>query len=177
MIVIGIDPSLRNTGIAVVDVAGDSERIIATSVLQTKARKGVLVGTDDARCVCEIADGLNAAIAAHDPVAIVVEAPVGAKAARAARALGLAIATVITATRLRGLPLIQVQPIDVKLATVGRKKADKDDVILAIEQRYPDVPWPDDQDVWEHVADAIGAVIAGLQTETIRAARKMASAA
>jgi Holliday junction resolvasome RuvABC endonuclease subunit len=104
VIVLGVDPSLCNTGIAAVDLSPDGDRVLETLVIRTdpsgKKRK-VLVGDDDARRVGEIAAGLGAAIARHRPVALIVEAPAGSKGARAARRLGLAIATVVAVAKLR----------------------------------------------------------------------------
>jgi Holliday junction resolvasome RuvABC endonuclease subunit len=180
VIVLGVDPSLCNTGIAAVDLRPTCDAVMETLVIVTEPsakKRRVLTSDDDARRVAEIAAGLDAAIRKHRPVALIVEAPAGSKGARAARALGLAIATVVAVAKLRELPLVQVQPLDVKRAACGTKAASKDDVILAIERAFPDVTWPTGPDsLIEHAADALGAVLAARDSETLRMARRLGAA-
>jgi crossover junction endodeoxyribonuclease RuvC len=178
VIVLGVDPSLCNTGIAAVELLADGERVLETLVVRTAPsakKRRVLVGDDNVRRISEIAEALDAAIQRHRPVALVVEAPAGSKGAQAARALALALATVVTVARLRGLPLVQVQPLDVKRAVCGAKSADKGEIILAIERRHPEVVWPSPASVIEHAADAVGAVVAALGTDTLRMARRLSA--
>jgi crossover junction endodeoxyribonuclease RuvC len=180
VIVLGVDPSLCNTGVAAVNLDPAGDRVVEALVIRTDPsgkRRKALVGDDDARRVSEIAGGLDAAIAKHRPVAIVVEAPAGSKGARAGRALGLAIATVVTVAKLRQLPLLQVQPLDVKRGTCGIKGATKDDIIAAVERLFPDVEWPEPASLIEHAADAVGAVVAARDSEMLRMARRLAGAA
>jgi Holliday junction resolvasome RuvABC endonuclease subunit len=176
-VVIGIDPSLCNTGIAVMELQPNGERLLGVSVVRTAPsakRRKVLAAEDGARRVAEIVAALDAAIATARPVALAVEAPAGSKGAQAARALALAFGAVIAVAKVRGLPLVQVQPGDVKRAMCRQKGASKDDVILAVEARYPEVEWPTPQGVWEHAADAVGAIVAALDSETLRLARTLA---
>lgn len=172
-IVLGIDPSLRNTGLAALELGATAreDRIVELQVVSTEKRQSALVGKDDARRVGLIAQGLDGMITKHQPCALVFEVPGGAQDARAARALALATATVVTVAKLRGLPLVHVQPLEVKLAMTGRKRAEKDEIILAVEQRFARFEWPDDQDLWEHAADAVGAVVAAYGSRTIELAR------
>jgi hypothetical protein len=84
---------------------------------------------------------------------------------------------------LAGLSLtnavVTVTPTEVKVAATGMKHADKEDVILATHGCYPDAPWlkskkPNamniiDRDGYyltnanEHLADAVGVILAGLK--------------
>jgi Holliday junction resolvasome RuvABC endonuclease subunit len=178
VIVLGIDPSLCNTGLAVVELAPRFERVLEVSVIRTAPsakKRRILVGDDDARRIAEIAGALEAAIAGHIPAALVFEAPGGSKGAKAAAALAYARAVVVTVAKLHRLPLIQVQPLDVKRATCGRADASKEDVIAAVEQRFPGIAWPSPASVVEHAADAVGAVLAALDSETLRMARRLSA--
>lgn len=178
MIVIGVDPSLCNTGLAVVEVGPGGEKVLEVLVVRTEPsakKRRIRVGDDTARRIAEIASALDAAIGRHKPVALVVEAPAGSKGARAAAALAGAMASVVTVATLRRLPLVHVQPLDVKRAMVGKKAATKDEIVLAVERRHPEVEWVGPAGVWEHEADAIGAVVAALDSETLRLARRLAS--
>lgn len=177
MIVIGIDPSLCNTGLAAVELGPLGERVVETLVVRTEPsprKLHLLAAQDEARRVAEIAGALHGAVGRHRPMALVVEAPAGSRHARAARSLGLAFGAVIAVARVHGLPLLQVQPLDVKRATCGRKTADKAEVVVAVETRFPEVEWPSPASVVEHAADAIGAVLAALDSETLRLARQLA---
>jgi Holliday junction resolvasome RuvABC endonuclease subunit len=176
MIVLGIDPSLCNTGLAVVELLPDGERVLKTSVIRTAPspkQRHILVGDDNARRVAEIARGIDGLIHEFNPTAIVFEAPAGSKGAKAARALALSVATVVTIATLRRLPLVQVQPLDVKRAVCGRKGAGKEDIIVELERRFPDIQWPEPPSVVEHAADAIGAVLACLDSPVLQMARKL----
>jgi crossover junction endodeoxyribonuclease RuvC len=180
VIVLGVDPSLCNVGLAAVRLFPDREEVVATAVVRTEPsakKRKVAVSADDERRVSEITAGLDRAITEHRPHALVMEAPAGSKGARAARSLGLVVGAVVAVAWVRGIPLVQVTPLDVKRATTGRKTADKDDVIAAVERRYPGVVWPEPWGVVEHAADAIGAVMAALPTETLRMARRLTEAA
>jgi crossover junction endodeoxyribonuclease RuvC len=180
VIVLGIDPSLCNTGVAALELTATTERVLEATVIRTEPsakRLRVLAAEDQARRVSEIAAGLDAAIRRHTPLVLVVEAPSGSKGAQAARALGLAFGAVVAVAAVRGLPLVQVQPLDVKRAMVGRKSAEKAEIVLAVERRFPDVRWPSPASVVEHAADAIGAVVAALDSTTLRLARRASEVA
>jgi Holliday junction resolvasome RuvABC endonuclease subunit len=177
VIVLGVDPSLCNTGIAAMRLSAVATTIVETSVVRTEpsAKKHrIHVGDDNARRVVEITRALDAAIKKHGPVALVMERPAGSKGAKAATALARAETVVEVVAALHGLPLIAVQPLDVKRAMVGRKTADKDEIIAAVESRYPEVAWTGPQSTWEHQADAVGAVVAALDSETLRSVQTMA---
>jgi Holliday junction resolvasome RuvABC endonuclease subunit len=176
VIVLGLDPSLCNLGLAAVDLRPDGERVLETLVIRTEPsqkKRRVLVAEDDARRVAELAAGLDAAIERHRPAALVIEAPAGSKHAKSARALGLAFGAMVAVAKLRALPLVQVQPLDVKRAVCGAKQASKDEIVVAVERRFPEVEWPTPASVVEHAADAIGAVLAALDTDTLRMARRL----
>jgi crossover junction endodeoxyribonuclease RuvC len=179
VIVLGIDPSLTNLGIAALDVAGDyrEDRIVEMQVIQTEPNPHLLKGKDDAARVCKLTIGLDNAIVKHRPAALVVEVPAATRGYRAARALALGWGLVVVVARMRGLPLVQVQPLEVKKAMCGTKKAEKAEIILAVERRFSEVPWPEDvsQRAWEHAADAVGAVVAALDDEVIRMVRDAAA--
>lgn len=178
MIVLGLDAALCNFGIAAVDLEAEGERIVALQVLRTapNQRIGARVGEDSARRVAELAFGLHAAIGQHHPAAVVLETTGAGKGSTAVRSMALAFAVAVTVARLHGLPVVQVSPLDVKRAMTGRKKAEKDEIILAVEQRFPEVPWPEDvpRGCWEHAADAVGAVVAALDSDVLRIARQAA---
>jgi Holliday junction resolvasome RuvABC endonuclease subunit len=180
VIVLGLDPSLCNLGIAAVEILPVGERVIEALVIRTEPspkKRRLLVGEDDARRVAELVGGFRAAVARHQPAALVIEAPAGSQHAKSARALGLAFGAMIGAAKMLDLPLAQVTVQEVKRAACGRKDGSKDDVIAAMEARYPGIVWPSPAGVVEHAADAIAAVVAALDGDTLRMARQIARAA
>lgn len=178
MIVIGVDPSLCNVGLAVMELRPVGERVLQTRVFRTEPspkKRKLLVAEDNARRVSELVGGLDDAITQHRPVALVIESPAGSQHAKSASALGMAFALVVAVAKVRRLPLVQVTVNDVKLATCGRRDASKEEVIRAMEERYPGIVWPEPRGVIEHAADAVGAVVAALDGDTLRLARRLSA--
>lgn len=74
------------------------------------------------------------------------------------------------------LPIIQVQPQAVKLATVGTRQAAKEEMIAWAVAKHPTAPWitvkrkgamvPTAAN--EHLADAVAAIYAGLHTDQFK---------
>jgi Holliday junction resolvasome RuvABC endonuclease subunit len=182
VIVLGLDPSLCNLGIAAIDLRLNfrEDRVVELQVIRTEPsakKRKLLVAEDDARRVAELVGGLHQVIARRRPVALVIESPAGSQHAKSARALGLAFGAMVATAKLLGLPLVQVTVQDVKRAACGRRDGSKEDVIAAMEQRYPGVQWPTPAGVVEHAADAIAAVVAALDSDTLRIARQLSGAA
>jgi Holliday junction resolvasome RuvABC endonuclease subunit len=57
----------------------------------------------------------------------------------------------------------------------GTKTASKDEIAAAVEARFPDVIWPTQSTLQEHVADAVAVVVACLPAEVLRLARRMSA--
>lgn len=172
--VIGLDPSLRNWGIA----AGlyDTETGVLTvktlRVTQTKEPKGkgVRVNSDDLRSAKELMEGVQPFL--EQANLIFVEVPSGTQSAKGAMASGICIG-VLGAIRATGTPFFEVTPIEVKKATVGKQTATKAEMIAWAMKEHPEAPWPmqnykGSQKVVagtaEHMADAVAAIYAGLKT-------------
>jgi Holliday junction resolvasome RuvABC endonuclease subunit len=70
------------------------------------------------------------------------------------------------------LPIIEETAQTLKLLTAGKRDASKADVQAALEQRFPEVKnlWPTQKTLIEHAADALAAVIAGIESDVVRAA-------
>lgn len=98
---------------------------------------------------------------------IFAEVPVGSQSARGMCAYGVCVG-ILGSLRSQGIQVIEVTASEVKLALAGHKHATKDQMITAAVAEYPDANYP----VWrgemtqkaEHVADAIGAIHAGVRT-------------
>lgn len=108
----------------------------------------------------------------EDVQAIFVEVPHGSQSARAMASYGVCIG-LLGALRAQGSPFFEVTANEVKLATVGKKTASKEEMISWATSNHPEASWPyrtqgGEQHIVakkaEHSADAVGAIYAGIQS-------------
>ena len=171
--VVGMDPSLRNWGIAkgvLIPSQKMQVRIDWLDVIQPVLPTGKQVrqnsvDLESAKQLCEGA--WKAAQGAH---AIFVEVPVGSQSARAMAAYAICIG-VLGALRTSGVPFFEVTPTEVKLAAAGKKTATKAEMIEWGVSKHPEANWPTyksngktliSEAKAEHMADAIAAIYAGI---------------
>ncbi|MCG5512790.1 hypothetical protein [Ectothiorhodospira shaposhnikovii] len=174
IMVAGIDPSLRNLGTvrALIDPITRRVEVVGMTLYTTESRdkKTVRKNSDDLRRARELRSGIDRACV-NCSVAM-VEVPVGSQSARASWGLGIAVGVLASCP----VPMIEVTPTEVKLATVGSKTASKEDMILWAMERHPNAPWIRRKmkgkevitNANEHLADALGTIYAGLHTETFQ---------
>lgn len=99
---------------------------------------------------------------------VFVECPVGSQSARAMASYGMCVG-ILGSLRANGTQLIEVTPSEVKVALSGDANATKQQMIDAATAHYPDANWPIhagklSNTKAEHLADAIGAIHAGVLT-------------
>jgi len=170
--IVGIDPSLRNTGLALAsyDIQTGDWSVQQVSIVQTEKLSGKTVrqSSDDYRCARELITGINKFVKEHGASFVCAEVPTGAQSARAAFSNGVCCAVLAAVS----VPLIQVNPTEVKLASVGTKTASKEQIIAWATGQWPDAGWlrrklkgamvlTSDN---EHPADACAAIAAGVET-------------
>lgn len=170
-LVAGIDPSLRNMGICLMrlDIHTLKLELLDLRLIETErlSSKTVRQNSDDLRRAQELVKGLHASLT--DVVVAFAEIPTGAQSARAALSFGVAIGVLASSP----VPIIQVQPWETKLATVGTKTASKAEMIEWAGDTYPDGAWLRRKlhgkqvlvDKNEHLADACAVVHAGIRTD------------
>ena len=181
--VIGLDPSLNNTGIAVGRILLPSLEVKIDNLIlgdtEKRAGKDVRRNSDDLRRAREIIASIM--LAGNGARFAIAEVPTGSKSARASFANGICVG-VLASLDLMRLPLIQVQPIETKLASVGKKTASKQDIIDWATGLYPDANWLRYKrlgqmllsDNNEHLADAVAVIHAGIKTDQFRQAMELA---
>lgn len=179
--IIGLDGSLRNFGISVVSVDPKNKALtglvhIGLSKTVPSKSKEVRKSSSDLASFKQHWDIINQTIKEYDCKIAAAEVPYGGQDARACFSFG-------GVTALLGclpIPLIQVNPTEVKLASAGTKYADKEDIIKWAYDKFPEANWnlgkkankmnittasgyylTNDN---EHMADAVAAVAAGLDT-------------
>lgn len=173
IIVLGVDPALSNVGIALASINLDDntleiERIHLVQTESTSS-KSVRVNSDDLERARVIWKDLKPFLDLADVVA--VELPVGSQSARAMASYGICIGLFATVNK----PLIQVTAKQVKLVS-GKANATKAQMIQYASTEFPDLPWLTKTQKGvttlveknEHIADAICAVLASLETDEFR---------
>lgn len=183
LIVVGFDPSMNNWGVSrgviSVDPANlrnSSLRVTGLSVINPVKpdSKQVRTNSKDLLAAEQLARGaLEAAAGAQ---AIFVEVPVGSQSARAMASYGICVG-VLGALRAMGIPFFEVTPTEVKMASVGKKTATKQDMIAWAQAQHPEAPWPTYKEKGieyvseakaEHMADATATIYAGVRTTTFQ---------
>ena len=172
--VVGFDPSLRNWGIACGVFNTDTLELRMTHIervapVQTK-EKGIRVNSKDLHRSEQLAKrAFEIGKQAH---ALFVEVPVGSKSAAAMKSYGVCVG-ILASLRGTGIPLLEVSPEQVKMIATRTATATKKQMIDWASTLYPTLPWPTytrngtaliTQDAAEHMADAIGAIHAGIAT-------------
>jgi len=157
--------------LAEVDILTGDYRFTDIDMVQTKAaEKTKLQRQNSADLVScrQLHRGLHATIARWKPNLVTGEVPTGAQSARAALSFGFSTMLLATVP----VPIIEVTPREVKLASVGDPKASKEEMMEWARKQAPDVQWntrklkgeqvlTNDN---EHMADACAAVAACVQT-------------
>jgi len=181
ILVAGLDPAFANFGIArmqldleTLGLSLESVRTITTEKLSGK-NKVVRQNSDDLRRSQELHDGFHEEI--KGCVVAFAEIPSGAQHARSALGFGAAIGILASCP----IPIIQVMPLETKMASVGLKTAEKPQIIAWAASLYPHIQWKtydrevlkagkilrnkgDLHDDNEHAADGCAVVHAGIRT-------------
>lgn len=167
--VVGLDPSLRNWGM----VAGFYD--LETGVLKLdKAATHCPVLNENKQSRVNSLD-LEAAKQhfntvqefCKDAQAIFVEVPVGSQSARAMASYGICVG-VLGALKSISVPFFEVTPLEVKMSTVGDRKASKEQMINWAREKHPEVQFSTSSAKAEHQADAAGALHAGIKLDAFK---------
>lgn len=174
MIVVGIDPSLSNFGLAKGTYHNGKFFLSQLKLINTepdnKNKKVVRKNSDDLERAKKLYTQTKEFIDEAD--LLIAEVPVGSQSARAMASYGACVGILACLDK----PLIQVTPNEVKLASVGSKTASKQQMIEWATTTYPSANWLTQKRLGkvelvaknEHLADAVAAVIAGLQSDTFK---------
>lgn len=146
--ILGVDTSLRSSGVAVIEVCGQQMRALAYGRIQNKA---ALAHTG---CLAAIHSEINKLITEFEPDEAAIEGAFFAKNAKTAMILGQARGVVLAACALRTLPVYEYSPRSIKQATVGAGAATKDQVGKMVTRLLGLAEQPQ-----EDAADALAAAI------------------
>jgi Holliday junction resolvasome RuvABC endonuclease subunit len=171
--ILGMDPSLTHWGLAsssldlTTGIMDDPvNTLIVPDRLQHKQVRQNSKDLHEAEQLASIVFKL-----ARQAKVIFAEVPVGSQSARAMASYGVCVG-ILGALRAEGIQVIEVTATEVKKALTGRSQATKREMINAAVALYPTSDFfarggkiPDKA---EHVADAIGAIHAGVNTSTFQ---------
>ena len=174
--ILGVDPSLQNFGFVQATINTQTDEIIPLSLelVETKPSKvkQVRKNSDDLYRCQLLTEGL-ARNCEGNAVAF-VEMPFGSQSARAMASYGACMGILSACP----IPVIQLTPLQVKMATVGSKTASKEEMIAWAYTLYPDLNWIKGTkksknlgnlaNKNEHLADAIATLHAGIKHEDFR---------
>jgi len=122
MPVLGIDASLRSTGLGVVETRGTTLVPLEYGALRSSPSQPV------SACLKRLHTGLSELIARCRPTAVAIEGAFFSRNARTAMILGQARGTAITTCALHDLPIYEYAPRRVKQAVTGNGNAAKQQV-------------------------------------------------
>lgn len=120
--VLGIDPSLRGTGLAVVDLSGNSPRLLASATLRMPA------SLEPHACLARIHAEVLALGRAHRAGAVALESTVYVQNLRTVAILGASRGAALAAAGALGVPVAEYAPSRIKQAVTGNGRADKSQV-------------------------------------------------
>jgi crossover junction endodeoxyribonuclease RuvC len=140
--VVGIDTSLRCTGLAVVDATGARFEFVDCRPVPNPARRTL------PECLVHIADTLERYLDEFRPDEVAMEGIFFCKNARTSLILGHARGVVVATCARRGLPMHEYPPARVKRAVTGSGSATKDQMQRMMQRVFglPDLPQEDSAD-------------------------------
>lgn len=129
-IVLGIDPSLRGTGLALIDcsLGPEKSKLLGSRTLKLKAT------ATQAECLGEIHRAVCALIERHRPHCIAIEQTIYVQNFQTAQILGMARGAAIGPAAAAEIPVHEYAPLRIKQAVVGYGRASKEQVAALVKQ-------------------------------------------
>lgn len=176
--VVGQDPSLRHWGLSKGIYDTETRGLVLTSVSviepmlsKSKQIRQNSLDLEAAKQLC-----MGAVSMSEGADAIFVEVPVGSQSARAMASYGICVG-ILGSLRAKGIPIFEVSPTEVKIASSGYANATKAEMIEWAMNAHPEANWPTyvqkgkvliSSAKAEHQADATAAIYAGLASDTFK---------
>jgi crossover junction endodeoxyribonuclease RuvC len=125
--VLGIDPSLRGTGLALIEfVDGRAPVLLSCRTVKVPAKHSL------AHCLGEIHKAVAQFVAEFDPRHVALEQTIYVQNIQTAQILGAARGAAIAAAALGGKDVFEYPPLRVKQAVVGRGHASKEQMARTV---------------------------------------------
>ena len=171
--ILGLDPALRNTGVAIAEYCLETGKLEVThlDIIRTEKAEDVLAvrqTSDDLKCAKVIVQGIRRIVAEHKPAFVASEISSFSQSARGMFTNGVCCGVLASVT----LPILEVSALEVKKAAGGAKGSSKEFVIQWAMKNWPEAGWMTRKVKGEtkllagneHLADACGAIAAGILT-------------
>lgn len=126
-VVLGIDPSLRGMGLAVIDFQSSGYQLRMSHTLKLHAKHS------NAYCLGQIAHAVSNTLNEFACDAVAVEETIYVQNFRTAQILGAARGAAIAIPAMRGLALSEYPPLRIKQAVAGYGRASKDQVARQVQ--------------------------------------------
>ena len=127
-LVLGIDPSLRGSGFAVLSYKPHSSvRVLETATLRLKSNISQI------ECLGAISHQVEDFIDLHVIRHVAIEQTIYVQNFQTAQILGAARGAAIAAASMRGLPVFEYAPLRIKQAIVGAGRASKEQVARTLQ--------------------------------------------
>lgn len=177
--VLGIDPGFASIGFALVEILPEGERVVEVRVVHTdksdKKRK-VRASDDNLRRAQEIYRCFDEIL--HVGVrAICAESMSFPRHATNAAKVAMCWGVLASQAAAKGLPVLQASPQEIKKTLTGVRSASKEAVQEALRARYPrqldTFHAKSRKGDLEHGYDAVGAVVACLDSDVIHLLRRL----
>lgn len=121
--ILGIDPSLRGTGLAVIEARGDRTFALeATETIRNRPERSV------AECLVAISERTAAFLERYPVQHVALEKTIGARNVKVALLLGSARGAAIAAAATNGRAVFEYAPLRMKQAVCGFGRASKEQV-------------------------------------------------
>ena len=172
--VVGFDPSLSNWGIAIGAYDSNSKvleitdlSVIHTSINSVDKRKS----NQDLLRATQLTKGILSILNWYKPDEIYVEVPHGSQSSRAMASYGICIG-ILAACRTLDWSFVSLSEHQVKMGSIGHRKASKDEMIEWAYNLHPNAPWPKHtvkgieqlvKGKCEHMADAVATLHVGIK--------------
>ena len=159
MIVMGIDPGFATTGFGVVDYAGNHFKVLDYGVIRTEA------GQPFPERLLVLHQQLEALMNTWKPEVMAVEELFFGTNVTTGIKVGHARGVILLAASLKGIPVFEYTPMQVKLAVAGYGGAKKPQIqqMVKVLLNLDSIPKPDD------AADALAVAICQSHTGMLRA--------
>ena len=121
-VILGIDPSLRGTGLAVIDTRQEPFRLLASVTLKLPAK------LTPVECLGRIADAVENLVRRHEVTEVGIEETIYVQNFRTAQAMGASRGAALSVLTRLGVKVGEYAPKRIKLAVAGHGAAAKEQV-------------------------------------------------
>ncbi len=126
--ILGVDPSLRGPGLAVLAIKGDRRVLLTSKTVRMKAKATM------PECLAEIYKAVSSMIEDFEVSIVTLEQTIYVQNFQTAQILGAARGAAIAAAAVLEKPIFEYPPLRIKQAVVGYGRASKQQVAQTVKQ-------------------------------------------